>query len=531
MRTIIILFFYLFSVFFAFSQQAFLEDFSNNKNGWSLSMKQGADNLGFISDDHLNLERSNPLSFSLYINQNIKVDVGKPFKVSTKMDSRFKGLGYQGLVLRNDDTGEYILFALDSFGVARGIAHHEEEDIELFNYKLSKSGEYSVNEFHLTRLNNRIIFRLGSEIIDVVKIPDGFSGQYSVGYYLSQKQSVKIDYLKITNLAKQSVAKSVWYYPSHNMVSTKFNEQKLRFRVIKPYMYKSLILKVNGKETNLHKLNKNVRYSKKYDFSMDVNLEKGVNTVVLEFLDHNDFLYRDYKTINLNYQLEDYKNHALLFATDNYMYWDDLNNPISDMDSLASILTSFYGFDVRVIKNASKSMITEQIKKHSERFYDKDEQLFVFFSGHGAYDISTDMSYFVCPDSKQGFLNKETLISLLEVEETLNKSSCKNICLMTDVCFGGQARTLPLESAEGNPGVARYFIASGSKEVSDGAQLNGQSPFMSEFYQYLVNGKAKKNFELTEWVFSLKEENRDVVFRKFGVNTELPGQNFKFIIK
>lgn len=520
----------LFLVCSAFSQNL-REDFGDNSRAWSLSMSQTADNLGFISDGQLNLERVNPYGASFYVNQNIKVDVSKDFTLSTKIDSRFKGLGYQGVLLKNDRLEDYVLFALDSFGVARGISHSEYEDVELFNYDLGVVGEFSVNEFHIVRSDNNLVFRLGNRVLGVKRVPESFKSNYSVGYYMSQKQSAKIDYLELNSYVKKTKNKSQWYYPSKDLLVSLHQEPTLKFTVKQPYMYQSLVLNVNGKKTDLHKFADDVKYSESYYFSMKTPLKKGVNSISLEYLDHNNFFYKDYKTITVKRSFEEYKNHALLFATDDYKYWDDLNNPISDMDSLASVLEGFYGFEVEVVRNASKVDVMKKINAYTTRSYNPDEQLLVFFAGHGTYNMSNDASYFVCPDSRQGFVDPGTLVSLQSVERLLDKSMCRNICLMTDICFGGKSGSAEIERKGIDTGASRYFMASGRDIVSDGASLNGVSPFMNELFGFLVERKNKKSLDLQSWVYSLQQNNVDIVFRKFGSGANVAGHNFKFILK
>jgi uncharacterized caspase-like protein len=48
------------------------------------------------------------------------------------------------------------------------------------------------------------------------------------------------------------------------------------------------------------------------------------------------------------------KDHALLFATDDYDHWPRLNNPIDDARAIADELKNYYGFETEVLENRNE---------------------------------------------------------------------------------------------------------------------------------------------------------------------------------
>src|SRR6185312_17037844 len=84
----------------------------------------------------------------------------------------------------------------------------------------------------------------------------------------------------------------------------------------------------------------------------------------------------------------DRKDYALLFATDKYDHWDDLVNPVDDAHAIARELKEKYGFTVELIENPTVETIWEKLREYNERKFAPQDQLMVFFAGHGHYDES-----------------------------------------------------------------------------------------------------------------------------------------------
>jgi uncharacterized caspase-like protein len=105
---------------------------------------------------------------------------------------------------------------------------------------------------------------------------------------------------------------------------------------------------------------------------------------------------RNYNT----YYSDDGKDYALLFATDEYEEWGDLVNPINDAETIGKTLEDFYGFEVEIITNATKTEVLSKIREYQKKRFGPNDQLFIFFAGHGSYDSISGEGYIVCTDSK-----------------------------------------------------------------------------------------------------------------------------------
>ncbi len=195
----------------------------------------------------------------------------------------------------------------------------------------------------------------------------------------------------------------------------------------------------------------------------------------------------------------DRKDYALFFATDKYDYWNDLVNPVEDANTIAKELREKYGFEVEVVENAELDEVFEKIREYNERRYKPQDQLLVFFAGHGSFDETFGEGYVVAKNSLESDKAKTTYISHNRLRGIINNIPCEHILLSMDVCFGG---TLDPEIAKSrgtreyettvNEMVARKlsqktrkYLTSGGKEyVSDGIP-GKHSPFASKFIESL----------------------------------------------
>jgi len=142
------------------------------------------------------------------------------------------------------------------------------------------------------------------------------------------------------------------------------------------------------------------------------------------------------------------KNYALLFATNNYKLdpygeqWDKLAKPISDVDTVATILQSKYDFEVAPpyhdqTKKQIEAIIHQFLEDHK---FGPQSELLIYFAGHGYFDKTVNKGYIVASDSlssQKGAERNASCISLDDLASTLDKVSCRHVLLLLDTCFGG----------------------------------------------------------------------------------------------
>jgi uncharacterized caspase-like protein len=134
------------------------------------------------------------------------------------------------------------------------------------------------------------------------------------------------------------------------------------------------------------------------------------------------------------------KDYALLFATDDYEYktkWKHLSNPIWDAQELARELHDYYGFHVDMRKNATKTEIATALSSYREVVYGPEDQLLIFFAGHGTYDDVLKVGYLVPSDAKPDDPLRDSYLSHPILQRYVSSIPARHTLLVMDVCFGG----------------------------------------------------------------------------------------------
>jgi hypothetical protein len=238
------------------------------------------------------------------------------------------------------------------------------------------------------------------------------------------------------------------------------------------------------------------------------------------------------------------KDYALIFATDKYDSWENLVNPIADAHVIESILKEKYGFKTELIENATLEEVTAKLYDYNTKKFNPQDQLFVFFAGHGYYDEVLGEGYVVTSNSLSYDKGKSSYLSHNLLRQRLENIKCDHVFLAMDVCFGGTFDPV-LARARGGDALdeatdsqylarkltkrTRKYLTSGSKEyVSDGAQ-GKHSPFAARFIQALREvgggtGRILTLYELNTYFQKLKSEPRSGSF-----GSDNPASDFVFV--
>lgn len=195
-------------------------------------------------------------------------------------------------------------------------------------------------------------------------------------------------------------------------------------------------------------------------------------------------------------------NRALLFGIDIYDEWGNLKNPLHDVSEIKKVLTDYYGYEVTLVPNATQNQIRTTIDSFLRLTYGPNDNLIVFFAGHGVLDPIYG-GHIVCKDSKKEDRTFSTYYSFNHLANSLDRQqNCKHVFLVLDVCFGGgifAQQTAP--AYYGNDvyseqkdairlqkilkSKSRMYLTSGGETyVSDG-RPGYHSPFATRFIQAL----------------------------------------------
>lgn len=240
------------------------------------------------------------------------------------------------------------------------------------------------------------------------------------------------------------------------------------------------------------------------------------------------------------------KDYALIFATDKYDHWDDLVNPINDAKTIASILNDKYDFQIEIVENASLEEILSKLTDYNTKKFNLQDQLFIFFAGHGSFDEVLGEGYVVASNSLENDRGRTTYLPHTVLRQRVENIKSEHIFLAMDVCFGG---TIDPRLA-GSRGADEYsdasdieylvrklskrtrkFLTSGSKEYVPDGTAGKHSPFAAKFIQALLavgdgNDRILTLTELQTYFLKLHTEPR---FGSFGSDDK--ASDFVFVTK
>lgn len=142
-------------------------------------------------------------------------------------------------------------------------------------------------------------------------------------------------------------------------------------------------------------------------------------------------------------------DYALFIATDNYKNWRILRNAKKDVDSIAELLETHYGFrkdHVELWEEKPRDEIRGKFNEYLARKFGPDDQLLIYISGHGEHVGPT--GYLVARDSLKPPTLKQagdgaitgsyfSLADVREAVQNIHRQGCGHVLLVMDTCFGG----------------------------------------------------------------------------------------------
>jgi hypothetical protein len=287
-------------------------------------------------------------------------------------------------------------------------------------------------------------------------------------------------------------------------------------------------------------------------FSQVILLKEGDNRIL--FTAYDNCGRRSEKEILVERQKESLaslvrkgaSDYALLFAIDKYDQWGRLVNPINDAKAIAGELTQFYGFKTELVESASQNEMVMKLRSYAEKTFSNDDQLLIFFAGHGQFDEVMGEGYVVARDSKTKDIARTSYISHSNLRTIINNIPCRHIFLVIDACFAGTFDPLLASNERGASEYAqisnaefvnrkmkfktRKFLTSGGKEYVPDGRPGQHSPFVRRFLEALRSYGGKDGIltigEILSYVEKVVPEPRA---GEFGANQ--PGSDFIFIAR
>lgn len=204
------------------------------------------------------------------------------------------------------------------------------------------------------------------------------------------------------------------------------------------------------------------------------------------------------------------KNYALVIGIDEYKgRWPVLENAVRDAKAVAGILSDTFNFEkVQTLYNqdATRDNILGALENFAKSLT-ADDNLLIFFSGHGRKEPPLNRGYWVPVDVTDKSVGR--YISNREIQDYLASMNARHVLLIADACFAGdifKSSTLKYEYQDNEA----YYRKVAEKKSRDGMTSGGDEPVLdgggsghSVFANYLLKalGTIRKPYFTAEEVY------------------------------
>lgn len=126
--------------------------------------------------------------------------------------------------------------------------------------------------------------------------------------------------------------------------------------------------------------------------------------------------------------------YALVIGNNDYKNYHRLETASRDASRVASVLKSRYGFKTTVIKNADRYTMLSAINSIKAKLR-KEDNLLIYYAGHGEIDDRTQQGYWLPVDAEQG--NTANWIPNSAISDLLNTITARHVLVVADSCYSG----------------------------------------------------------------------------------------------
>ena len=276
-------------------------------------------------------------------------------------------------------------------------------------------------------------------------------------------------------------------------------------------------------------------------FTAEVQLTRGDNLIRITAMDMFGNASEKEITVYHSQYVREGKDYALLFAVEDYAYWPELHNPVSDAESIQRDLEELYGFQTELIKNPTWANVFETFRRYAGMDYSDDDQLFIFFAGHGYFDETFKSGYLVARDTRkpEDDSGMQSYVSHSVIRDIIDRMSCKHIFLVLDTCYsgtfdrliamrGGVSETLSERLTETDVQrkfqyTTRWYLTSGGNEL-----VYDDSPFVHQFLEALRSQGGVDNILTKDEILSYVQRLVSPKPCASGFGIDEPGSDFLF---
>jgi hypothetical protein len=172
------------------------------------------------------------------------------------------------------------------------------------------------------------------------------------------------------------------------------------------------------------------------------------------------------------------KYHALVIGNGAYRNLPNLETARADADAVAEVLQSRYGFDVKLIRDATRYDILSALNEMRATLTDEDN-LLIYYAGHGELDKVNMRGQWLPVDAER--TSTANWISNVAITDILNAMNTRHVMVVSDSCYSGaltRSSLASLDSALSDEKREAWFEALASKRSRTALTSGGLAPVL-----------------------------------------------------
>ncbi|MEO1574027.1 MAG: caspase family protein [Pseudomonadota bacterium] len=193
--------------------------------------------------------------------------------------------------------------------------------------------------------------------------------------------------------------------------------------------------------------------------------------------------------------------HALVIGNNDYAELNDLRTAVPDARRVAELLGDRYGFSVTLLLDANRSTILDSLN-NLRRALTSDDNLLIYYAGHGFLDEKTDRGYWQPVDAE--LQSNTNWIPQVVISDMLKSMNVRHVMVVADSCYSGaltRSAQLALRAGQTSREKTRYYqsllgsqsrtalTSGGLAPVLDGGG-GEHSVFAAQFIDILANNDS-----------------------------------------
>ncbi len=126
--------------------------------------------------------------------------------------------------------------------------------------------------------------------------------------------------------------------------------------------------------------------------------------------------------------------HALIIGNNAYRHLPRLDTPIQDAKALAQVLREHYGFQTKLLLDATRYDILKALNEYRKILTEKDNFL-IYYAGHGTLEKVTERGFWLPVDAE--LENTANWVSNQDITDLLRIIAAAHVMVIADSCYSG----------------------------------------------------------------------------------------------